>query len=1111
MGAKTYAGTLDSWPPALDRALLFSSDVQAMWLARLILLIFISVFLPSCKKAKTEDDFIRLTNVGKNYYESGQATKALAPLQQALAKNPANADAHLNVAVAALAADQPELAVKHAQEVLNLDRSSGGAYYVLGSAQLRLGRAKEAIQALQQAKDIDRTVNAVSFQLGRAYQQLNQFEEAREQFAEVTQFETNHPAAYYNLSQVLIRLGQTDEAQKALAEHQKITAGRAGQITDPSVFERCQHTQIRAPFRLEQPDPRGIQVAFTDVTKTAFGQTASQWRGPFGVLDFNHDGKPSLFVMESNSFRVLFNSNGVLSPAPAGLPGMPGANYFTCIVGDLNNDKVEDAIFVGDKGSHVFRFATNGTAVDQGTFSRLASVTATRGVLIDLDFTGKLDLLAITGASNGVKVLRNLGHPYFSDNTTNSGVPLTLTGAQQLLVEDWNNDDLLDLFILRSNQPPLLLVKERGGPLVETNLTADWPVASAMAAGDLNNDLRFDLALASGDKIVCIFNQLKERQTISIGNMQIRELRMVDYDNDGWLDIAAAGSGIRIWRNLGNSGFKEVPLGLEKLGSATSFKSFDVDGDCDSDLIVALEGGGMRCLRNDGGNANAQLKPQLIGTKSNASGLGIRVDVAASGLRITRRVQELPVEIGVGRHQQLDSVTAHWFDVNLNYTDVKVDCRMLLALDELALPTGSCPYLYAWDGKCFRFVTDLLGAAPAGLPISETRFIDADPDEYVWIGDEAMFPPRDGHHLVQITEELREVLYLDEAKLVVVDHPPGTEVHTTGKLLPGPPFPKHELVTLHNPRPLLNAVNRAGEDVTTRLQEADGEMVSPAKLRIPQLRGLAEPHSVTLDFGPLPVEKPLVLAITAWLRFGGGMANIAASHNPDLPFPFPGLEAEVGNKWKGVQVNFGAPVGKTKRMIVDLSGKLPEDARRLRITTAFEIHWDRIALFEKRDNSETRITFLPPTKADLHWRGFSEYEDLSWHRPLRPAYGNVTSHAKWTITPAGWCTRYGPVDELIAERDNALALLNGGDELTLAFPTSQVPPKQGMRDFFLYSVGWDKDADFHCTRGWEVEPLPWHGMDSQKYGREPRPAFPSDTLIKKYNTRWVGPYTLTRK
>jgi hypothetical protein len=89
-----------------------------------------------------------------------------------------------------------------------------------------------------------------------------------------------------------------------------------------------------------------------------------------------------------------------------------------------------------------------------------------------------------------------------------------------------------------------------------------------------------------------------------------------------------------------------------------------------------------------------------------------------------------------------------------------------------------------------------------------------------------------------------------------------------------------------------------------------------------------------------------------------------------------------------------------------------------------------------------------------------------------------------------------------------LALINGGDELTLTFASRDLPPKpiNQTRDFFLYAVGWDKDADIHCEKGWLVEPIPWHGMEDQLYGKQERPAFPSDALMKKYNTRWVGPF-----
>ena len=112
---------------------------------------------------------MRLSNIGRNYYEKGDAQKAIEPLQKALALSPSNADAHLNLANAYLRADQPDKAAQEAEEALKLERTAA-AFYVLGCAQLRLGHAKEAVQALQQAKDIDRTVNAVSFQLGRAFQ-----------------------------------------------------------------------------------------------------------------------------------------------------------------------------------------------------------------------------------------------------------------------------------------------------------------------------------------------------------------------------------------------------------------------------------------------------------------------------------------------------------------------------------------------------------------------------------------------------------------------------------------------------------------------------------------------------------------------------------------------------------------------------------------------------------------------------------------------------------------------------------------------------------------------------------------------------------------------------
>ncbi len=241
------------------------------------------------------------------------------------------------------------------------------------------------------------------------------------------------------------------------------------------------------------------------------------------------------------------------------------------------------------------------------------------------------------------------------------------------------------------------------------------------------------------------------------------------------------------------------------------------------------------------------------------------------------------------------------------------------------------------------------------------------------------------------------------------------------------------------------------------------------------------------------------------------MANVAASLDPNLPFPFPTLEAELPNGyWKKLDVDVGAPCGKTKTILVDLTGKLPAGARRLRLTTAFEIYWDSPHCANGWPPIKTRNTPCRPTTRICTGGDYSEFLPLPDSLSLTPDYEKVQSTPPWRRTPSGWCTRYGAVNELVQKSDDELVLLNGGDELALSFPADKLPPKPAgwVRDFFLHAVGWDKDADFHVAEGWQVEPLPFHGMDDQTYGQQTRPANLDDDWIQKYNTRWVGPMIL---
>ncbi len=1063
------------------------------------------------------DNFSRLMNSGKTYYEQGDASKAQAAFKEAVAIQPTSSDAYLNLANAALLGGLPVEALAATAIVIERDSNSAAAHYVAGCAHRRLNHLLEAVQSLQTSKDLNSDVSATSFQLGLAHFSLKHWEEAATEFRSAVDLETDHPSAHYNLGQTLIRLNRAEEAQKELDTHRDILAKRVGPPPTASSLERSIHTAIVAPFKLEQPQKNANPIKFFNMTSQAFGSAATRYRPPIGIMDINQRGANDLFVLEDGQgFRLLWNTNGVFTPSARSMPRLTNGQYHKCLVADLQNDRFEDVIVIGNEGSHVFKFATNGLFTEVTAFTRLKNLAATDAALVDLDFSGKLDLLTVSAQTNDLRLFRNLGNFTFKDITSTSGIPSTLLVNGDLLVEDWNNDDLMDVIVAKKGEPPFLMLKIRGGTLSPTNSAHPWSKGKILASGDLNNDLRADLVTLENQQISINFGGLTERLLVSVPASSITAIELVDYDNDGWLDICTVGEGLHLYRNLGASGFEDQSKGIglnEIHGNIDEVHFADFDQDGDSDLLTASSTGGLELWRNEGGNANHQLKVRLWGNRSNASGIGVKIETRSGGLRNVRSISKLPVEIGVGRAKQLDAVTVHWFNLSVPSLDQPVE-KLPVTLTELILPEGSCPYLYVWDGKAFRFVTDILGAAPLGLPAFEGVYIDADPFEYVWLGDSQTFQPRNGNYEIQLTEELREVLYLDEAKLCVVDHPKGTEVHSTSKLRSRKPYPLPTLMTLGNPHPLRDATDLDGKNITVELSKTDGNMASPRKLRSPQLRGLAEPHGIVLDFGSLESTRPLVLALTGWLRFGGGMANMAASHDTSLPFPFPVLEVETSDsQWQKVEIEAGTPAGKTKTILIELDGKLPPNARRLKLTAGFEIHWDRAVLFERVSDAQTRIVSMAPTRTDLHWRGFSEFAALPSSQPLTPIYDQVFSKPFWRITPSGWATRYGEVGSLLTQRDDALVLVCGGDELTLQFDASRISssPAGTQRSFYLYADGWDKDSDFHVLTGTQIEPMPWHGMNDQILGREPLPAGYDAHWKTLWNTRWVGEKTLSNR
>ncbi len=302
------------------------------------ILVFLLVAISGCQRknspaASNAEEFKRLMNVGKNYYEKGEAQKAAATFSQALPLNRAHPDVHLNLANSYLLAGDATNALQEAHETLELDHASAAAHYVAGCADMRLGRFEPALQEFQTSRDIDPTVAATSFQLGLAHFQLKHWEEAVAEFQAAIQLDPNHPAAHYNLSQALIRAGNNDAAAKELETHRAIAAKLSTASANPATYERSKFTEARTPFEIEEPSMQGIAVTFSDQTLTAFGKSAGNFDGPIGVIDINQRGMNDIFLMErGKGFRLLMNTNGVFTPTGQPAPGIGGASYHKILV-----------------------------------------------------------------------------------------------------------------------------------------------------------------------------------------------------------------------------------------------------------------------------------------------------------------------------------------------------------------------------------------------------------------------------------------------------------------------------------------------------------------------------------------------------------------------------------------------------------------------------------------------------------------------------------------------------------------------------------------------------------------------------------------------------------
>ena len=855
--------------------------------------------------------------------------------------------------------------------------------------------------------------------------------------------------------------------------------------------------------------------------------------------DYDSDGDEDLFISrwspaeEFSSQSIFVNNNGVFNDISLNTGINHKGRDINALTADYDNDGFLDILVLNNHRSRLYK--NDGTGkfmdMDQSIGINIKSDGVQAG-FFDYDLEGDLDLFVASESAN--QLYRNNGDGTFTEVSEKSGIVSELVFSSDMAFGDYDDDGDVDMVVLNLDGTSKFYDNRRQGFFADISDKVGLDFVGqtiSLITGDYNNDGYLDIFIADllGKHHALFENRgdgtfIKDEQSLAavvgLSNFPAIRANFSDLDNDGYLDLLLVSNasttdkhqaGLILLQNDGSGKYTDasasLPSGLEFIEQVNTA---DLDNDGDLDIILINNHGHVQVLRNEGGNLNNYLKIRLVGlrmgsSKNNYYGIGSKVEVKSGGLYQMRLVDKPVSHFGLGERKRADVVRVLWSN---GVPQNRFAPQKNQTIVETQILKGSCPYLYAWNGLEFVFVNDVLWPSALGMPLGimagePIYAFSNSTNEYLSVPGEKV-RPKDGKFVLQFTTELWESPYLDNVKLVVLDHPDSVDVYINETFTP-PPYPPFRIYSVAKKHLPLSAVDQAGNDLHNAILVQDQEYTK--HLTTTSFQGITELHDLILDFGDLAHADSIYLFMQGWLFPTDASINVNISQSNTTNIIFPKLQViNAAGVWETVVDNLGFPKGKNKTMVFDLTDKFFVPDYKIRIRTNMQIYWDHIFIATDVTDGNLEVIRLQPVLADLHYRGFSALSQKNFSSPHLPDYYNITTGQKWRDL-TGIYTKFGDVLPLLLESDSKIVIMNAGDEISLEFATAELPelPNNWSRDFLFYNDGWLKDGDLNTAHGQTAEPLPFHGMSAYPYG--PDDGYPSDpehvNYMELYNTRIV--------
>jgi cytochrome c-type biogenesis protein CcmH/NrfG len=1089
-------------------------------------------------------------------------------LTKAAERDPRNPHAWFNLGLLEKASGNVDAAIADFQKVAAIDPYDADTQYFIGLIYAQQQDYKKAIAAFQKAVALNPFQVSAEFGLAQALQRSNDTAHAKEhfeRFQHMTAAKLGKPVSFiygeqgkYSLAEVMqpapepvppampIKFANVTTSGFPVATAAEILAADAPPATAGVSPGKATPRTARTRRPTKAVD---ASTPATDALARFLGSGAC-------VIDYDGDGKPDIFLADADGKGTpgLYKNMGhgyfenVTRMAKLEIKG----RVMGCTVGDFDNDGKPDLAVTVDGRVALFHNEGNGTFKDvteeSGITADPNSDALALGVtFIDYDHDGDVDLYVTrfnnfpladpkqpfefpSDASGPGNVLwRNNGNRTFTEWTTQTA----LAGAGPsvgAIASDVNNDRAIDFVVTGWQKAPGVYLNQREGAFKSvTPWASEMPGPTAgVVALDYNKDGWMDFAFTHwGTPGLSLWRNVDgksfERVTLpDLDWMRGWGVAALDYDNDGWMDLAAVGESfsgegrIVLLRNEGAAGFRDVTasVGLDKvvLHRPRGIVAFDFDGNGSVGLLITQAGLPPVLLRNDGGDRNNWVRINLKGEADNRTGIGTKVELFAGALQQKWEVTgssgylgQGPAQIlaGLGAERQADVIRLLW-PTGVLQDELEIPALKTEVVTEIDRRGSSCPIVFSWNGDKFEFLGDMLGPGIVGHWVAPDKRNTPDPDEYLKVSG-SQVQAKDGKIQFRMIEPMEELDYLDQARLIAVDHPADVEVYPNERFLSEPPFPKFKVIASSGAHAPAGAWDDQSHNILPQLAERDKKYVTSFG-ELPYA-GFATMHWIELDLGPWDPANPLRLLMEGWTDYFSASSMYAAWQAGITPIP-PYVEAQDDSgKWVNVIDDMGFPAGLERTMVADLTGKLPPGTRFIRINTNLRIYWDRIRVDNSPADTPFKVTEVPLASAKLGFRGYPKFVEGKPANDLSYVYEEVSATGPYS-RQIGNYTRYGDVTDLVKKTDDEYVIYGSGDEVAVDFDATNLPdpPDGWTRDYFFYADGFAKDMDFYAAHGDTVAPLPFHAGVPYPYPKGV--AYPMDAAhlkyLLEYNTRGVA-------